>query len=293
MISELQSTLADSAIDPPALSNHLPCMVHAIQLALSAFMSSLGVKGRTKSWEAHEHNQQFGENQSIDIGKSQRLWKEGNARINNMSAMRQGLAKINVKVHISRYFESPETDHHSAENACSIDYADTWSLKRVHWLSKSQCLHRGTTYYGSEDTSELNTGVSWASLPITRIHPWVAPKAKTPWLPATLHNAWWMDHCQVRHAPFEAIPISDHVDVEEAYGHIASRDHILQWNVWLSGWCHASFRSDEDSIEGRLVPCREVSTTEAVQILCWSSSNHGYASHFCTYPRSFLEVAIL
>jgi len=48
-------------------------MAHVIQLALGVFMRSLGVKGGTKSWEAHEHDQQFGENESIYIGKSQRL----------------------------------------------------------------------------------------------------------------------------------------------------------------------------------------------------------------------------
>jgi len=31
-------------------------MVHAIQLAVGAFMSSLGVKGRTKPSEAHERD---------------------------------------------------------------------------------------------------------------------------------------------------------------------------------------------------------------------------------------------
>ena len=76
-------------------------MAHVIQLPLGAFMSSLGVKGRTKSWEALERDQQFGENESIDIGKSQRLRKEGNARINKVSAMRPGLAKIIEKVRIS------------------------------------------------------------------------------------------------------------------------------------------------------------------------------------------------
>jgi hypothetical protein len=76
-------------------------MVHVIQLALGAFMSSLGVKGHTKSWVAHEHNQQFGENESIDIGKSQRLRQEGNARINKVSAMRPGLAKIIETVRIA------------------------------------------------------------------------------------------------------------------------------------------------------------------------------------------------
>jgi len=73
-------------------------MAHVIQLALGAFMINLGVKGRTKSWEAHERDQQFGENESIDIGKSQRLRKEGNARIIKVSAMRPGLAKIIEKV---------------------------------------------------------------------------------------------------------------------------------------------------------------------------------------------------
>jgi hypothetical protein len=76
-------------------------MAHVIQLAVGAFMSSLGVKSRTKSWESHEHDQQFGENQSIDIGKSQRLRKEGNARINKVSAMKPGLAKIIENVRIS------------------------------------------------------------------------------------------------------------------------------------------------------------------------------------------------
>jgi len=41
-----------------------------------------------------ERDQQFGEHQSIDIVKSQRLPKEGNARINKVSTMRPGLAKI-------------------------------------------------------------------------------------------------------------------------------------------------------------------------------------------------------
>jgi len=138
MTRKLQSTLEASGIEWPALRNHIPCMAHVIQLALDAFMSSLGVKGRTKSWEAHERDQQFGENESIDIGKSQRLQKEGNARINKVSAMRPGIAKIIEKVRISWYFESPEADLHKAENACCINYANTWSPKRVHWLSKAK-----------------------------------------------------------------------------------------------------------------------------------------------------------
>jgi len=85
-------------------------MAHVIQLALGPFMSSLSVKGRTKSWEAHERNQQFGENESTHIGKSQRLWNVGHARINKVSAMKPGLVKIIEKVSIWRIFESTETD---------------------------------------------------------------------------------------------------------------------------------------------------------------------------------------
>jgi len=132
MTRELQTTFEAPVIEWPALRNDVPCIAHVIQLALGEFMSSLGVKGRTKSWEAHERDQQFGENESTDIGKSQRLRKEGNAIINKVSAMKPGLAKIIEKVCISTYFESAEADLHIAENACCIDYADTWTSKRVH-----------------------------------------------------------------------------------------------------------------------------------------------------------------
>jgi hypothetical protein len=76
-------------------------MAHVIQLALGVFISSLRVNGCTKSWEAYERNQQFGENESIEIGQSQRLRKEGNARTNQLSAMSPGLAKIIEKARIS------------------------------------------------------------------------------------------------------------------------------------------------------------------------------------------------
>jgi len=75
-------------------------MAHVIQRALGAFMSRLGVKGCTKSWEAHERNRQFGDNESTAIKKSHRLRKEGNARITKVYAMKPGLAKIIEKVHI-------------------------------------------------------------------------------------------------------------------------------------------------------------------------------------------------
>jgi len=76
-------------------------MAHVIQLALGAFLTSLIVKGRTKSWEIHGRDQHFGENECMDIGKSQRLQKEGNARINMVSAMGPVFAMIIEKVRIS------------------------------------------------------------------------------------------------------------------------------------------------------------------------------------------------
>jgi len=212
-----------------------------MQLALGSFMSSLGVKGCTKSWEAHERDQQFGENDSVNIGKSQRLWKVGNARINNVSAMKPGFAKIIEKVHISWYFEILEIDLHIADNACCIDYADTWSSKRVHWLSASKSSHRGTTDYEFGDTLELTTRVARAGLPITGIHTRVAPKSKIHLLPATFYNSRWLDNCEICDGSIEDISIVDPMDVEEAYCHIPSHYHSVQWHVRSHGWRDESF----------------------------------------------------
>jgi len=98
---ELHSTHEASGIEWPEFRNCIPSMVHVIQLALGGFMSSLSVKGRTRSWEAHERDEQFADNESIDIGKSQRLRKEGNARISKLSAMRPGFTRIIEKERIS------------------------------------------------------------------------------------------------------------------------------------------------------------------------------------------------
>ena len=147
MTRKLQFTLQASGIEWPALRHHVPCMAHVIQVALGAFMSSLGVKGRTKSWEAHERDQPFGENENKHIGKSQRLRKEGNARINKVSAMKPGLAKIMEKVRISRYSENSETNYHIAANAGCVDYVDTWSSKQVYRLSKSESTNRSPSNY--------------------------------------------------------------------------------------------------------------------------------------------------
>jgi hypothetical protein len=141
-------------------------MAHVIQLALGTLMISLGVKGHTKSWEAHERDHHFGENEYTDIGKSQRLRKEGNARINNVLAIGPGLAKMFEIVCISIYFKSPEADIQIAENACYIDYAGTRTSKRVHSLSKRQSPDRSTTHYGFEDTLQLETGVARTGQPI-------------------------------------------------------------------------------------------------------------------------------
>jgi len=247
MTCELQLTLEASAIQWPALRNLIPYMAHLIKLAIGAFMSGLGVTGCTVSWEAHERDQQFGENDSFDIGKSQRLGKEGNTRINKVSAMKPGLAKILEIVQISWYFGSPEIDLHIAENDCCIDYADTWLSKWVHWLSKSQSSHCCTTDYGCEDMVEINTGVARARLPITEIHTRVAPESKIHWLPATFHNSSWVYHCEVGHGSIEAILILHPVDLKEAYSDIASRYHSVQRHVWSPGRRDASFGQEEDS----------------------------------------------
>jgi len=101
MIRQQQTSLEASGTKSPVLRNHVPCIVHIIQPALGAFMISLGVKRRIKSWEARELEQQFGETETAEIGNSQRLRKAGKARMHKVLAMRPGLAKIIEKVHIS------------------------------------------------------------------------------------------------------------------------------------------------------------------------------------------------
>jgi len=178
MTQELQSTVEASGIEWASMKKHIPCMAHIIQLTLDAFMSGGGVKGRTKSWEAHQRDQQFGENECTAIGKSQRRRKVDNARFNTLSALRPGFAKIIEKVHISRHFEKPETDLHLAENTCCIGYADTWSSKRVHLQSNSPSTICSATYYGCENTVKFENVVAWAWLPITRIPPRVTQQSK-------------------------------------------------------------------------------------------------------------------
>jgi len=240
MNRELQSILEAPAIHWPALRHHNPCMAHVIPLAVCAFRSSLSVKVCTKCSKAHARDQQFKQNESIVLGKSQRIRNAGNARIHKLSALRPGLAKIIEKVFISKYIESPETNLHIAEDACCIDYSETWLLKEVLWLSKCQSAHPGTTHRRCQDTLEFDTGVALVSLPITRIHPWMAPKSLILWILATLQNTGWMDNWQVGHGGFEDNPIHDPLDVEETYGQIGSLYHCLQCHVQPYGWRYAS-----------------------------------------------------
>jgi len=204
-------------------------------------MSSMGVKGRTNSWEAHEHDQQFGKNESFEIGNSQRLRREGNARITKVSAMRPGLVKIIEKVNISRYFESPQTDLHIEGNACCVDSGDTWLLKWVYCLSKSNVRIAVLPIMDLKRWWNSTLVLLERAYRITRIHPQVALKSNIQWLPASLHCTGWMDHCQVCHGCCEAIPILDAVDFEEAYSHIAIRYHSVQWYVRSPEWHFASF----------------------------------------------------
>jgi len=215
-------------------------MVHLIQLALGAFMSSLSINGLTKSWEAHGHDQQFGDNESTHNGKGQTLWKEGIAQISKVSAMTPGSRKIIEKVHISRYFDSLETDLDIEANACCVDCTDTWPLKRVHWVSQSSSRYPSTANYACTPTVEFDSGVAWTSLPVMRTHPRVAHASKRQWLPATLYNTGWMDYRQVHHGSFKAIPILDSVDVEMVYGYCVLHYHFVQWYVRSYGWRYRS-----------------------------------------------------
>ena len=91
-----------------------------------------------------------------------------------------------------------------------------------------------------------------------------------------------MDDCEVCHGSIEAISILDPLAVEEAYSHIASWYCCVQWHVRSHGWRDAILGQEEDSMEGRLVLCYEVSSTEALQILRRSDSNDRDA---CDFPH--------
>jgi len=182
--------------------------------------------------------------------------------------------------------------------SCSREWLRYWLrwhlvMEMSGWLSNSHSPHRGTSDYGYENPLRLYTGVAQVHLPVTGIHMRVALKSIIHRSRATFHHSRWMDDCEVCHGSVEAIPIFDSVDVEEAYHHIASRYHSIQFHVQSHGWRDASLGQEKDSVEGRLVLHSEVSSTTAVQILCWCDSIHGHASHFWTYPWSFLEAPIV
>jgi len=127
---ELHSTFEQSGILWPAFRNLIPYMAYGIKLALEAFMSSLGANRPTKFSEDNEGDLQFGANGTLDFGISDRIPKEINGRISQVSAMRPGEVMLIEKVRMSTYFESPETDIHFEVNVCYIDYTDTWSSKQ-------------------------------------------------------------------------------------------------------------------------------------------------------------------
>jgi len=250
------------------LRNHIWCMAHVIKIALGEFPSIFGVKGHTKSVEACEWHQRCAENKIIHIGNSQRLRRVGNARVCKVTAIRTGLAKIIDKVRISTYFETPEMYLHIADTACCIDCADTRLSKRVHWLSKSENPCCRTPCHECEDILTIDTGVAWVNLPITSVYQLVAPESNIVWLPATLHNTRWMDHCQGCHGTFPAIPVLDAVDVNEAYCHIPRHNQFLQWHVSTYWWGYVNFIRKEDLMAESCAPSHEVSATQAVEIFC-------------------------
>lgn len=91
MLKELQRCLKTMEVEWSAAQNHIPCMAHIIQLSLSAFMGSLGVKGRNKSWEE-------GVRDEISEDKRTKNSKVGTTRVRTIVSMRAGFNKIIEKV---------------------------------------------------------------------------------------------------------------------------------------------------------------------------------------------------
>jgi hypothetical protein len=207
--------------------------------------------------------------------------------------MRPGLAKMIEKVRISTYFDHAETDLHMAENAYCMHWTNTWSSKRVDWLSQSQSPDCCTTHSGCEVTLERDTGVAQAPPLNTWIQSGVASKPKVQRLPATLPNTGWVNYCHVCHGSFTAIPVLDPVSVNMLYRHSESRHHSIHWHVWSDGWRDAGFAQEEDITEGRRILCQQVCAAESVQILLCSDCNDWSASRSGTYSSSFRLVVII
>ena len=92
MTRSLQLLLEESGVEWCAEQNHMPCMAHVIQLALGAFMNSLGVKGRQKSWEDTERDKM------ADDGGHGRKKRSGGARVERVALLECGFNKIVEKV---------------------------------------------------------------------------------------------------------------------------------------------------------------------------------------------------
>jgi hypothetical protein len=88
----LQLLLEESGVEWSAEQNHMPCMAHVIQLALGAFMNTLGVKGRQKSWEDTER-----EKMVADRGRESKR-RIGGARVERVALLKCGFNKIVEKV---------------------------------------------------------------------------------------------------------------------------------------------------------------------------------------------------
>jgi hypothetical protein len=125
-------------------------MAYNIQAFLNASMSPLGIKSCTTTWDAYEHNQQFGENHTMHIGKSHRVQKDGKDRINIMSAMRSGLAEKMRNFIFQQILKL--LDWMSDTHTCS--------LRQVRCLSISENAHRSTAYARCEDTVEFDAGLA-------------------------------------------------------------------------------------------------------------------------------------
>jgi hypothetical protein len=91
MTNCLERLLENESTVWSAEQNHLPCMTHIIQLALGAFMDSLGVKVRHKSWEDTEREKIGGQKSS---GRN----KGGGARVDKVVSLEPGFHKIVEKV---------------------------------------------------------------------------------------------------------------------------------------------------------------------------------------------------
>jgi 5-methylcytosine-specific restriction endonuclease McrBC GTP-binding regulatory subunit McrB len=115
----------------------------------------------------------LGENKSTDIGKSHRLRKESNHKIDKVSAIRPGVAK-KMRRHIFQY-KINDVKRSFLKQRMFIELMTLTPGRSNEFIEDlNQSMNGSSTLYAVEKQVEMEIGVARATLPIMRTRPPVA-----------------------------------------------------------------------------------------------------------------------